>query len=1165
MKNTERIKTNCFQTVKKALLVMKLTFVLMLAGILQVSANAKGQAKVSLNLNHVEIAKALRSIENQGDFRFLYNNNLKSLSQKIDVTLTAVGIQEALDKIFAGTDLSYKVLDNNLIVVLSSALVYQDIRVTGKVTGENGEALSGVSITLKGTSAGTTTDNNGNFNLVVPQTGTLVISYIGYQSQEIKVNNQAVFSISLVASKRALDEVVVIGYGSASKRDLTGSIVKIAGTEVIDKPNPNPISSLQAQVPGVSVVNSGIPGEAPDVRIGGTISLGNTHPLYVVDGIFESDISFINPSDIESMEVLKDPSSLAIFGVKGAGGVIIITTKTAKQGKLQVNLNSTYGSKQLVDEIQMANGPQFKSIMGEEAANRMFDNGNNVLSNFIANDLQYWNGNTDWLKTISRTAQFSNTSVSVASATDKNKFYSSIGYTTDQGLIQGTNYNKISLNLSDELKVSKNIKFGFNIISTKEDLPYDANGAGVFSNAMQVAPIVPSGTQQVFTHNPYGGPTDSANFNLYYTVPTIQNTLGNPLEQLKMNYNKLDDPKYRLIGSIYVDVNFLKYFDFRATEYLDYSDENKRQYTPIYQEYNPDPKNGVIGPIFNGHNLSSLTQTLYNSLSTQQDYILSFKKQFGDHSVNVNGGFTFTYTKDQYTTATLRQAPGGDPIPDNPRLWYLSTGAGDPSSPIASGNQYDQALVGSLVRVLYNYAGKYYLTGSFRRDYSSAISSVYAHQGQDFWSVGGAWEITREKFLQNQNLFDYFKLKGSHGLLGNSNLIVNGIVINYPAYPNIQAGNSGVFDNGATSYLISAYTDAYLENQVLKWETVNATEVGFEFNAFKNRLHFEADYYNKKTSALLVELGGTVGSSQVTLTNDGNITNQGFEFSGSWTQSFNKDLSLTVSGNLTTITNKVTYLNQLLGGDPQIPSTANTGQPIGYFTGYTVGGLYQSYADILHSTPSSVNGQSVAPGDFKYKDINHVGVVDSRDQANIGNPTPKFTYGSNVDLRYKRWNFGVLVGGVYGNRIYREWATSLQQNSLYNYPAYDVNAWHGAGTSNWIPIVDAQHLNNRAPSTYGIEDGSYVRIRNMELGYTIPASAMGNTHIQSLRFFVAVQNLKTWKHNLGFSPEFGGFRQYDQSGRVLNGGNSAWQFGVDTGDASSILPRIWSGGFNVNF
>jgi len=204
---------------------MKLTFVLMLAGILQVSANAKGQAKVSLNLNHVEIAKALRSIENQGDFRFLYNNNLKSLSQKIDVTLTAVGIQEALDKIFAGTDLSYKVLDNNLIVVLSSALVYQDIRVTGKVTGENGEALSGVSITLKGTSAGTTTDNNGNFNLVVPQTGTLVISYIGYQSQEIKVNNQAVFSISLVASKRALDEVVVIGYGSASKRDLTGSIV----------------------------------------------------------------------------------------------------------------------------------------------------------------------------------------------------------------------------------------------------------------------------------------------------------------------------------------------------------------------------------------------------------------------------------------------------------------------------------------------------------------------------------------------------------------------------------------------------------------------------------------------------------------------------------------------------------------------------------------------------------------------------------------------------------------------------------------------------------------------------------------------------------------------------------------------------------------------------
>jgi TonB-linked SusC/RagA family outer membrane protein len=1162
MKNTLMIKTNCFITVKKALLVMKLTFVMMLAGILQVSANANGQAKVSLNLNHVEVAKALRSIENQGDYRFLYNNNLKGLSQKVDVTLNAVTIREALDKIFTGTDLSYKVLDNNLIVVLSSTLAFQDIKITGKVTGENGEALPGVSVTLKGTSVGTTTDNNGNFTLTVPQTGTLSISYIGYQSQEVKVNSQALFNISLKASQRALDEVVVIGYGTASRRDLTGSIVKIAGTDVIDKPNPNPIASLQAMVPGVTVVNSGVPGEAPDVRIGGTISLGNTHPLYVVNGILESDISFINPSDIESMEVLKDPSSLAIYGEKGAGGVIIVTTKSAKAGKLVVNLNSTYGTKQLVDEIQLANGPQFKSILGQEAANRLFDNDNTVLSNFIANDLQYWNGNTDWLKAITRTAQFSNTSLSVSSATDKNKFYSSIGYTTDQGLVMGTQYDKISLNIADELKVSKHVTFGFNLIGTKEDLPYD--GGTDLSNAMQVSPIVPSGTQKVFAHNPYGGPTDSGYFNAYYTVPTIQNTLANPLENNRENYNKIIDPRYRMVGSVYVDVNFLKYFDFRATEYLDYTDEDKRVYSPIYFEYNPDPNSGSpIGPIFaSGHALTSVAQTLYNTISTQQDYILSFKKQFGDHSVNLNGGYTFTYAKDQYTTATLLQTAGEQPIPDDSRLWYLSTGLGNPTSTIAASNQYEQAQVGTLLRLLYNYAGKYYLTGSFRRDYSSAISGDYGKQGQDFWSVGAAWEITREKFLQNQSLFDYFKIKGSHGVLGNASIFVNNTAIPYPYAPGILAGNTGVFGDN----IVSAYTTAYLANPNLHWETVNATEVGFEFNAYKNRLHFEANYYDKKTNGLLVMLGGNgTGLSQQTLTNEGNITNQGFEFSGSWTQAFSKDLSLTVGGNLTTFNNKVTYLAQLLGGDPQVPSTAITGQPIGFFTGYVVAGLYQSYADILHSVPSNVNGQSVAPGDFKYADVNHVGVIDSRDQTNMGNPTPKFTYGGNVDLRYKRWDLGALVGGVYGNRIYREWGTSLQQNSLYNYPAYDVNAWHGAGTSNWIPIVDAQHLNNRAPSTYGIEDGSYIRIRNMELGYTIPASALGTTHIQSLKFFVGVQNLKTWKHNLGFSPEFGGFRQYDPTGRVVNGGNSSWQFGVDTGDPSSILPRIWSGGFNVNF
>ena len=281
------------------------------------------------------------------------------------------------------------------------------------------------------------------------------------------------------------------------------------------------------------------------------------------------------------------------------------------------------------------------------------------------------------------------------------------------------------------------------------------------------------------------------------------------------------------------------------------------------------------------------------------------------------------------------------------------------------------------------------------------------------------------------------------------------------------------------------------------------------------------DWYNKLTKNLLIQLQ-TLGHSAET-DNNGDIKNDGFEFSAGWTQAIDRNWSISINGNLTTYKNVVVSIGQPLLADPQVPSQTIAGQPIGYFVGYKVIGVYQSYADILASPPSSVNGQPVAPGDLKYADINHDGVVNGQDVTSIGNPTPKFGYGGSVNVTWKQLELGVEVNGVYGNQIYREWGTSLQQNSLYNYPSYDVNAWHGAGTSNWIPIVDAQHLNNRAPSSYGIEDGSYVRIRNLQLAYNFSSEMLSKASIKNVKVFINVQNLVTWKHNLGFSPEYGGF------------------------------------------
>jgi TonB-linked SusC/RagA family outer membrane protein len=1155
MKKKLTIESTCFHTVQKALLIMKLTFVFLVLGILQVSAKVNGQTKVSLNLNRVPIAKALKTIENQGDYRFLYNNNLKSISEKINIDVNDAGIQEVLDKMFTGTDLTYKMLENNLIVVLSNTLALQDIKVTGKITGANGEALSGVSVTVKGTSIGTTTDNNGNFTLTVPEKGTLLITYIGYQNQEVGVNSQSVIDIKLLPSPKSMDEVVVIGYGSASKRDLTGSIVKIDGKQVADKPNPNPVSSLQGQVAGLSVVNNGTPGSTPDVRIRGTISIGSVHPLYVVDGNFQDNISFLNPNDIESIEILKDPSSLAIFGVKGAAGVILVTTKSAKAGQVTVNFNTYYGVKDLVDPIQMANGEQFRSIVTQEGINRYNDNGNTTLSNFVANDMSQWTGNTNWIDAITRTAKTSLTNISVSASSDKNRFYMGAGYNIDEGLVKGVKYDRISLSIQDQYTINKNIKVGFVINGSRENLPWDGNS--IMTNAMQVAPIIPGGTKTFFSRNPYGGLTDSANYNLYSTVPTIQNTLSNPFLAAYQSSTQTD-VRDRLVGNVFVEVNFLKNFNFRATGYFDLGEETQNVYTPLQNQYNPNPFPGAAVVFPYGSGLTSVTQTNSDIKKYQTDFVLNWKKQLGNSNLTATGGFTTTYIGNFYLHGQIAQAAGADPIPNDKRFWYISTGFGDASGATSNSlsssgyPQWENTTVSGLLRVLYNYKNKYYLNGSLRRDFTSSWLASDPNQGQWFWALGGAWEVTRESFMDNQTFFNFLKVKGSVGLLGNANTIVNGSFFPYPAYPGISANSSAVFG----SHTVNAYTANYTAAPNAQWETVNSSEVGVEFVALKNRLHFEMDYYNKLTKNLLVQL--QLAGQEPQLVNNGDISNTGFEFAAGWTQSINKDWSFSVNGNLTTYTNLVKKIGQPLLADPQNPSQTIEGEPIGYFVGYKVIGVYQTYADILKSPPSSVNGQPVAPGDLKYADINGDGKVNGDDVTNIGNPTPKFGYGGSINVSYKQFDLGVEVNGVYGSQIYREWATSMQQNSLYNYPSYDIHAWNGPGTSNWIPIVDAQHLNNRAPSSYGIEDGSYFRIRNLQLAYNFPTTLMSKAHLKNVKIFVNVQNLKTWKNNIGFSPEYGGF---------LNaaGGASATSFGVDVGDASGALPRIVTGGINVTF
>lgn len=1119
----------------KSLLIMKLTFAFLLLFTLNLSASSFSQDRVNLRTKKVEIAEILTSIEQQTHYRFLYNDDLKALKYRVTINAKDANITDVLDMLLHGTALTYTGMPNRLFIIKEDPMGKKDIIIRGTVNDEKGLPLAGASVLVKGTTIGTTTDAEGKFSLNIPNANvTLEISSVGYESMEYPLNGSTEITVSLKPSQQVMDQVVVIGYGTATKRDLTGSVVKVKGEDIAAQPNTNPLASLQSKVTGLNIVNNAVPGAAPDVRIRGTISVGSVRPVYIVDGIFSDNLDFVNPSDIESIEVLKDPSSLAVFGIKGAAGAILVTTKKAKAGQTNINFNSSIGTKQLVDKIAMANGEEFRKLLTFEANNRVKDDPSaSSLLDFVNNGMASYTGNADWVDAVTRNALFSTTNLSIDGSTDRNRFRLGLGYTYDEGLVKHVRYDRLTLSLNDEFKISQKIKVGVNLIGSKERLPYRSDA---LEQARRALPIIPEGTTSVYSKDPYS--SDSANFNLYTTTPIIQNSETNPLATLEHNWDKKIDNRYKIIGNAFFDYQITKDLNFRATWYGDLSFRNNREYTPLYNLYDP-----VLQTVVAKNALTAVRQDKDDTKAFQQDYIGTYKKKFGDHSVTATAGFTTYYYNYDPMSATVSQSkPGLSIIPDKESLWYLNSGFGDVKS-VINVTPHEYATVSGLARLLYNYKNKYYINASFRRDGSSQINREYSKKFQNFWAVGAAWEVTREDFMQDQSIFDLLKLKASTGVLGN--FTAQGK--QYPAYPTISSNASAVFGEN----LIPVYVPDYQFDPNLKWETVKSVEAGLEAEFLKNRLHFEANYYTKETRDLIVLLS-PVGQLP-TLTNSGNIKNSGFEFSVNWNDNISKDLSYAIGGNLTTYKNEVTYLpfplRPNISSSEATPNQAQTGYPIGFFYGLVVEGIYQSYTDILNSPVSMINGGNAKPGDLKYKDLDGNNIINDLDRTIIGNPTPDFTYAVNASLKYRSFDIGADMMGSYGNEIYRAWGTSEQKNSVYNYPKYYTEGWTEAGSSNWVPIVNASHLINRAPSTYGIEDGSFFRIRNLSVGYTL-SKIRGFETFKNLRFSLSVQNLKTWKRNLGYSPEFAG---------------DATSFGIDWGNASSALPRIITFGFNANF
>jgi TonB-linked SusC/RagA family outer membrane protein len=994
-------------------------------------------------------------------------------------------------------------------LLLSHSLFAQEIVVSGKVTAPGGAPAIGVSVNIKGARTGTATDATGNYTIRVAGNGVLEFSSIGFEPMEVPVNNRTTIDVSLKESTgTSLNEVVVIGYGTAQKRDLTGSIATVKAREIADRPASNPLNLLQGKVPGLSVVNSGRLGAEPDVRIRGTNTINGVKPVYIVDGILNDNINFLNPADIESIEILKDPSSLAIFGVRGANGAIAITTKRAKAGQLLVNFNTSFGIKK-ANRIKMTNGDQFRELYAEQMTNQGAG----------AFDFSIWNANTDWQDEIFQNASVNYNNISITGATEKNRFYLGLGYIREEGIIRNEVFKKYTLNFSDELRVTKGLRFGVTLNAYRAEIPPNEDQPGGVSvgSAIRAAPIAP---------------IRDATTGLLHTLPLFQRAqVFNPLVGVDDLANTFIAREYRAVGSIYGEIDFLRNFNFRTQLFADYGFNTRRSYNPIIAVFNPE----IVGADKRdtSRRTTSVAQGQDVYPKTQMDFLLTYKKDFGDHGLQILTGITTYYRAFEGTSASIQQGTGMV-IPNNPDKWYVDA-VGDPATKQGSGSAWEDASLSYLARVLYNFQSKYLINASFRRDGSSQFYRL-GNEWKNFGAVGAAWVISSEEFFEGQNFLDYLKLKGSWGILGNKNIDDR---YRYPAFPTLTNANSGVFGEN----VVAALEREYIPDPGLNWETVHSYEVGIELNTLQQRLHFEANYYNKVTKDVLTLIEGPSGTLPG-LGNLGEINNKGIELMATWNQNVSDDFNYSISGNFTTVKNNVNRLNKT--GFAIINGAARTtaGFPIGYFYGYIHDGIYQSNADILKSPASQIG--IVMPGDIRFRDVNGDGAITPDDRTVIGNPTPDFIYGGSINAAYKGLDFGVDLQGVYGNEIFRAWTQGTFAD--FNYLEDRTGRWNGPGTSNWEPILSTKRSINYQNSTYNIEDGSFFRIRNVQLGYTFGKSMLDRVKIRSLRIYVNAQNLATFANNTGYTPEIGG---------------SATAFGVDNG--TYPVPSIYTVGLNLNF
>ncbi len=1112
-------------------------------GKVQVVDNVR-EVIISVDFNKTTLEESFNKIEGMTKFRFVYDYEDIDLKQKIQFSFKERTLADILLEISRVTDLGFRQVNSIINVNKRTTVnppknieVILDKTLSGTVTdSETGDRLPGVNVLAKGTTSGTVTGIDGQFRFTVEDNiSTLVFSSIGYKSQEVAINGRSVIDIAMLPDLQSLNEIVVVGYGTQQRSEISGSVASISGDKIQEIPVVSFDNAIQGRIAGVDVsVPSGEPGAAPQIRIRGTgsISAGND-PLFVIDGLpisrnanlqagvgtrrsafsvpKQNALAAINPNDIESIEVLKDASAAAIYGSRASNGVVLVTTKKGQEGKPSISFNAFTGVQNVMNQPNMMNAPEIIDYAKDARNNNYlqsydplnpdseFFNPNydpntnagrpNIDFVLIPEKYENWDGtDTDWLDLIFSTGTIQSYNLSANGGSETFSYYTSGGYYKEQGIVEGSEFDRFSLNTSLTNKFTESLEAGVNLNMAFTDndrlpvnAPYFARPPGIVYAAMVHSPVVKPYEEDGVTPNQ----TDNQSF-----LGGGTTTADNPLAIINAVDEKIRN--YRMFGNTYLSYKITDNLTFKTYAGIDLDFYRQSFYRANSLLFRGSTEGDPFGQSSSAQGINWLWE---NTLNYNQTFD-------GGHKLNVLAGYTSQKQSDELNLVFARNFP-------DDQIKTVSGGI------VTGGNsiQEEWSLVSALARVNYSFKEKYLFTGTVRSDRSSRFGAD--NQTGVFPSASVGWRITQEPFMSNLNALNELKLRASYGVTGNFE------IPNYGAIGLLQSSNYILNDQ-----IVNGVVPQTLNNRNLSWETTTSFDIGLDFAFLQDRIYGTFDYYRNQTSDLLLFVTVPASSGfQTALTNIGEVENRGFEFSFT-SRNLVGDFKWETDFNFSTNVNEVLALGNNVDEIPSrgaagVRHITKVGEPIGSYYGFVVDGIYQSQ-DEIEDAPDDLLARDPAPGDFRFKDVNNDGQIDADDRTVLGSYFPDFIYGLTNRFKYGRLDLSVFLQGVEGREV-----LNLTQRHMLNGEA-NFNSY-GAFTERWrspedpgngeIPRADRNsgaHGNNFRPSSFQVEDGSFVRLRNATLGYTIPSLGKSGN---SLRVYVTGTNLLMWNQYRGFNPE----------------------------------------------